>query len=45
VANPDFLWTDENAVRFAREFFEQGKPVGLMTVRSKRALRRKYRTG
>jgi deglycase len=30
VANPDFLRTDEDAVRFAREFFEQGKPVGVI---------------
>ncbi len=30
VANPDFLRTDEDAVRFAREFFERGKPVGVI---------------
>jgi protease I len=30
VANPDKLRTDENAVRFVREFFEQGKPVGAI---------------
>jgi len=30
VANPDFLRMDENAVRFARSFFEQGKPVGVI---------------
>ncbi|MEW6635642.1 MAG: type 1 glutamine amidotransferase domain-containing protein [Actinomycetota bacterium] len=30
VANPDFLRTDEDAVRFVREFFEQGKPVGVI---------------
>ena len=30
VANPDFLRMDENAVRFARSFFEQGKPVGAI---------------
>jgi deglycase len=30
VANPDFLRTEEDAVRFAREFFEQGKPVGVI---------------
>ncbi len=30
VANPDFLRTDENAVRFARAFFEQGKPVAAI---------------
>jgi protease I len=30
VANPDFLRTDEDAVRFVRSFFEQGKPVGVI---------------
>jgi protease I len=30
VANPDFLRTDEDAVAFVREFFEQGKPVGAI---------------
>jgi protease I len=30
VANPDFLRTDENAVAFARSFFEQSKPVGVI---------------
>jgi protease I len=30
VANPDFLRTDENAVRFARSFFEQSKPVAAI---------------
>jgi protease I len=30
VANPDQLRTDENAVRFIREFFEAGKPVGVI---------------
>jgi protease I len=30
VANPDFLRTDEDAVRFVRAFFEQGKPVGAI---------------
>jgi protease I len=30
VANPDFLRLDEDAVRFVREFFEQGKPVGAI---------------
>ena len=30
VANPDFLRMDENAVGFARAFFEQGKPVGAI---------------
>jgi protease I len=30
VANPDFLRTDEDAVRFVRGFFEQGKPVGVI---------------
>ena len=30
VAHPDFLRMDENAVGFARAFFEQGKPVGAI---------------
>ena len=30
VANPDFLRMDERAVAFARAFFEQGKPVGVI---------------
>jgi protease I len=30
VANPDFLRMDEKAVSFAREFFEQAKPVGVI---------------
>ena len=30
VANPDFLRQDEDAVRFARSFFEAGKPVGAI---------------
>jgi protease I len=30
VANPDFLRTDENAVRFIKRFFDQGKPVGVI---------------
>jgi protease I len=30
VANPDFLRTDGNAVSFVRDFFEQGKPVGVI---------------
>jgi len=30
VANPDRLRTDEDAVRFARAFFEQDKPVGVI---------------
>ncbi|HVL94226.1 MAG TPA: type 1 glutamine amidotransferase domain-containing protein [Solirubrobacteraceae bacterium] len=30
VANPDQLRTDADAVRFARAFFEQGKPVGVI---------------
>lgn len=30
VANPDFLRTDEEAVGFARSFFEQEKPVGAI---------------
>ena len=28
VANPDFLRMEDDAVRFTRMFFEQGKPVG-----------------
>ena len=28
VANPDFLRLEDDAVRFTRMFFEQGKPVG-----------------
>jgi protease I len=30
VANPDFLRMDERAVAFARGFFEEGKPVGVI---------------
>src|SRR5919202_3087458 len=30
VANPDFLRMDEDAVRFVRAFFEQGKPVAAI---------------
>ena len=30
VANPDQLRTDEDAVSFARSFFEAGKPVGAI---------------
>jgi protease I len=30
VGNPDTLRTDENAVDFVREFFEQGKPVAVI---------------
>jgi protease I len=30
VGNPDTLRLDENAVRFVRDFFEQGKPVGAI---------------
>jgi deglycase len=30
VLNPDKLRMDENAMHFAREFFEQGKPVGAI---------------
>jgi protease I len=30
VANPDKLRMDEKAVRFVRDFFEQGKPVGVI---------------
>jgi protease I len=30
VANPDFLRADEDAVRFARAFFEAGKPVAAI---------------
>jgi protease I len=30
VANPDFLRTDENVVRFVRSFFEAGKPVAAI---------------
>jgi protease I len=30
VGNPDTLRTDENAVNFVREFFDQGKPVAVI---------------
>jgi protease I len=30
VANPDFLRMDEDAVKFIKRFFEQGKPVGVI---------------
>jgi deglycase len=30
VGNPDTMRMDENAVEFARQFFEQGKPVGVI---------------
>jgi protease I len=30
VANPDQLRIDEGVQRFVREFFEQGKPVGVI---------------
>jgi protease I len=30
VANPDFLRMDEQAVRFVRDFFEQGRPVAAI---------------
>jgi protease I len=30
VGNPDTMRMDENAVAFARAFFEQGKPVGVI---------------
>jgi protease I len=30
VANPDFLRVNENAVSFARSFFEAGKPVAVI---------------
>ncbi|MFC0029305.1 type 1 glutamine amidotransferase domain-containing protein [Micromonospora chaiyaphumensis] len=30
VANPDFLRTDPEAVRFVKSFFEAGKPVGVI---------------
>ncbi|HEY6691563.1 MAG TPA: type 1 glutamine amidotransferase domain-containing protein [Solirubrobacteraceae bacterium] len=30
VANPDFLRTDDEAVAFARGFFEDAKPVGVI---------------
>tara|TARA_E500000318_G_C3523756_1_gene197499 strand:+ start:271 stop:819 length:549 start_codon:yes stop_codon:yes gene_type:complete len=30
VINPDILRTDENALQFVRDFFEQGKPVAAI---------------
>ncbi len=30
VGNPDAMRIDENAVAFVRDFFEQGKPVGVI---------------
>ena len=30
VGNPDTMRMDENAVKFVRDFFEQGKPVGVI---------------
>jgi deglycase len=30
VGNPDTLRMDENAVEFTRQFFEQGKPMGVI---------------
>ena len=30
VANPDFLRGDEHVVRFIKQFFESGKPVGVI---------------
>ena len=30
VGNPDTMRLDENAVEFTRQFFEQGKPVGVI---------------
>jgi protease I len=30
VGNPDTMRTDENAVQFVRDFFQQGKPVGVI---------------
>ncbi|GKQ39483.1 type 1 glutamine amidotransferase domain-containing protein [Streptomyces sp. A012304] len=30
VANPDFLRTDDKAVSFVRDFFEQGRPVAAI---------------
>jgi protease I len=30
VGNPDTMRGDENAVEFVRDFFEQGKPVGVI---------------
>jgi protease I len=30
VANPDFLRADEDAVTFVRDFFQSGKPIGVI---------------
>jgi putative intracellular protease/amidase len=30
VANPDFLRVNDDAVAFVHDFFEQGKPVGVI---------------
>ncbi len=30
VANPDQLRTDENVVRFIRDFYDSGKPIGVI---------------
>src|SRR4051812_9894086 len=30
VANPDFLRTDDDAVRFIRDFVQSGKPIGVI---------------
>jgi protease I len=30
VANPDFLRVDDDAMRFVRDFFEAGKPAGVI---------------
>jgi protease I len=30
VGNPDMLRTNENAVQFVQEFFESGKPIGVI---------------
>jgi len=30
VANPDFLRTDQDAVAFVRDFFNSGKPIGVI---------------
>ena len=30
VANPDFLRTDDDAVRFVRDFAQSGKPIGVI---------------
>jgi protease I len=30
VANPDFLRSDEDAIGFVRDFFQSGKPIGVI---------------